>query len=134
VIDFSFAKEKDKLAIQVNILSKDDTLYIFVVSDTKFNAEIVAVNYENYKNARKRLHLIEPAILRAWETFKDSFPKCACDELIGKQKEILKLAHEVKAKLYRALRDIVDLKEPELKPSPYLVIVQKEGKNEIPLN
>jgi len=134
VIDFHFAKERDRLAVQVTILTKDEVLYIFVVSNDKFSVEVVAKDYWKYKEARGMLPLIEPLILRAWEEFKGSFPKCPCEELPKRQHEIIRLALRVKARLYEELRGIVDLKEPEMKPASYLLIVEKEGEDEVPLN
>ena len=134
MIGFSFTQEKDRLAVQIDILTKDYVIYIFVVSNNTFRAEIIAQDYEQYKKAREKLPLLEPVILRAWEEFKNSFPKCPCNELVKKRKEILRLAYEVKAGLYRELKEIVELKDPEFNPPSYLVITEKEGKNEIPLN
>ncbi len=132
MIEFHFALANKKLAIQVNVLTKDDVLYVFMIAEDKIRLEVI--DCKDCKKARKTLALIEPIVFGIWEEFSQKFPRINSSELEKRKEEIVQLVQETKRKLYERLKDVVELKE-QVCPLSWVFLTPEEGKkNEIPFN
>ena len=132
MIEFHFALTDKRLAIQVNVLTKDGVLYVFMIAEDKIRIEIV--DCQNCKEARQTLALIEPIVYGVWEEFSQKFPRIHSSELEQRKEEIVQLVQETKRKLYERLKDVVELKE-QVCPLSWIFIKPQGGeKSEIPLN
>ena len=133
MIEFHFALIDKKLAIQVNVLTKDEVLYAFMIAEDEIRLEVLGCEGK-CETARKTLFLIEPIIFGIWEDFRKKFPRIHSSELPLKATEISLIVRETKKKLYEELGKVIELKDNRPTLSFILYAPQGGKKSEIPFN
>jgi len=123
MIELHFAKIRDKLLMTIIVVGKDNVELSFRITDNEIRVEIGAGDLERYRKGREYLLLIEEKVISAWEYFKENFPKCPVWELPEREEELKKLASQTKEKLFKEIKDLIELKdetEPVFKDMVFL--------------